>query len=115
MHVEYERQCTSLAEQALLVPLKEVRETWGAVYIFEGAPLSPRESAAACTVLSVCCCARRRTVLGLSFSSGHDPSGYQHLLFELRTPHSGSLSVRGRGVELGRTRAMCIAVAFSQK
>ena len=78
-------------------------------------PLSPRESAAACTVLSVCCCARRRTVLGLSFSSGHDPSGYQHLLFELRTPHSGSLSVRGRGVELGRTRAMCIAVAFSQK
>ena len=61
------------------------------------------------------CSARRRTVLGLSFSSGHDPSGYQHLLFELRTPHSGSLSVRGRGVELGRARAMCIAVAFSQK
>ena len=114
MHVEDERQCKSLAEQALLVPERGARDVC-ADHILEGAPLSPCELAAARALLSVCCCAHRRTVLGLSFSSGHDPSGYQHLLFELRTPHSGSLSVRGRGVELGRARAMCIAVAFSQK
>lgn len=40
---------------------------WGGMHICEGAPLSPPESAAAGTLLSVCCSARRRTVLAMCF------------------------------------------------
>ena len=49
--------------------LKEARETWGGMHICEGAPLSPPESAAAGTLLSVCCSARRRTAFSRCPSS----------------------------------------------
>ena len=52
--------------------LKEGDLRWGDVSFFAGAPLSPRESPAACALLSVCCSTRRRTVLAMSFESAHD-------------------------------------------
>ena len=52
--------------------LKEGDLRWGDVSFFAGAPLSPRESAAACALLSVCCSTRRRTVLAMSLESAHD-------------------------------------------
>ena len=55
--------------------LKEVRETCDIEQIFSGALLLPRAFAIARVLLSVCCCARRRTVLAMSFLSGHDPAG----------------------------------------
>ena len=55
--------------------LKEVRETWCLRQIHYGAPLLLRASSVACPLLSECRCARRRTVVAMSFDSGHDPGG----------------------------------------
>ena len=70
--------------------LKEARETWGGMHICEGAPLSPPESAAAGTLLSVCCSARRRTVLAMSFECGHDLGRSRGLRLAIVTAMWGS-------------------------
>ena len=55
--------------------LKEVRETWFLRQIHYGALLLPRASTVACVALSECQCVRCRTVVAMSFDSGHDPGG----------------------------------------
>ena len=47
----------------------------------------------------------------MSFASGHDPGGYQYLLFELRTATSGHVAAGVRGEEReSAARAMCMCV-----
>jgi len=53
----------------------EARQTCRVVHLVSGALLLPRAFAIACALLSVCCCARHRTVLAMSFESDHDPGG----------------------------------------
>ena len=107
------RESTDGQPAQLFYYLKEVREQCDFVQIFSGALLLPRAFAIACVLLSVCCCARHRTVLVVSFDSDHSPGGYGHLLFELLTEMCGSCAsgpaVRIAGVS--RARAACGADA----
>jgi hypothetical protein len=92
-------------------PYEEARLRWGLVSFFTGAPLHARASVPALRMLSVCCLHACRTVVAMSFESGHDPGGYRHLLLELRAPLRGHVAAGGRGEERGRAaRAMCMCV-----
>ena len=88
--------------------LKEARETWGGVHIFEGAPLSPRESAVACALLSVCCCARRRTVLAMTFEFGHGLGCSRGLELTIVTGMWGSWRAGFAVRSAGATRVRCV-------
>ena len=61
-----------------------MRRLWRYICILIGAPLLPRASAVARVLLSVRCCARRRTVLAVAFASDQDVWLCDGLLFELR-------------------------------
>ena len=67
-------------------------------------------SVPACTALSVCCCARRRTAVAFSLDSGHDPGGYRHVRLELRMTTSGHVAAGSHGEErqrVARAGARC--------
>ena len=52
--------------------VEEARRLCRFVQIASGALRLPCASIASCVLLSVCCCAPRRTVLAISFESAHD-------------------------------------------
>ena len=95
--------------------LKEARETWGGVHMCEGAPLSPRESAVACALLSVCCSARRRTVLAKSFEFAHHPGRSRRLEIAIVTGMWGSLRAGFAVRSAGATRVRCAWASDSQR
>ena len=80
----------------------------------ECVPLSPHESAAARVLLSVCCCARHRTVLAMTFESQHHPGRSRRLVLAIGAGMWGSwragIAVRRAGLTIVR----CAWVSGSQ-
>ena len=65
---------TRLAGAALQAP--QGRCSWsGDVAFFSGASLNARASVPSMHRLSACCFTRRRTIVAMSFDSGHDAGG----------------------------------------
>ena len=85
--------------------LKEVRRQGCIVQHVIGALLLPRALAAACALLSECCCARHRTVRAAPLEPAHHPGRYPHRLFELRTETCGSCAPGAAVRSAGATRA----------